>query len=137
MISERITARGHPNLRAKHETTFEFTREHHLTVRGDCIVAVSADRGMNDFSKEFKRKLRDGCRLMITLECDGLIEEVNAWGHPGLTFSNPIEMVVRKSEYVCPRTLAVRADKSASDFSRKLVDSLKQGHELNIKLEIL
>jgi hypothetical protein len=32
---------------------------------------------------------------------------------------------VRKSDYICGRTLAIRADKAAKDLSRKLVEELR------------
>jgi hypothetical protein len=34
-------------------------------------------------------------------------------------------MVVRKSSYVCARTLAVKADKAAADLSRDIVQKLR------------
>jgi hypothetical protein len=39
--------------------------------------------------------------------------------------THPTDVVVRKSDYFCSRTLAVRADKAASDLSRELVEKLK------------
>lgn len=137
MISEKITAYGHVNVHALHKTTFEITGEHHLTHRGDCIVAVSADRGLGDLSNEFKSELLAGKKLRITFECDGVTEVVHAFGHPKLTFENPYELVVRKSDFVCNRTLAVRADKAAVDFDRKLVEKLAQELDVNVVLEVL
>ncbi|HID73268.1 TPA: DUF371 domain-containing protein [Candidatus Micrarchaeota archaeon] len=46
-----VTARGHPNIRAEHETTFEVTTEPSLTPRGDCIVGVQADKAASDLSR--------------------------------------------------------------------------------------
>jgi hypothetical protein len=45
-------------------------------------------------------------------------------------------MVIRKSDYVCNRTLAVRADKAAKDFSRTLAKKLQDpSQEVVIRLE--
>jgi hypothetical protein len=58
---------------------------------------------------------------------------VKAQGHPSLTFTHPTDLVIRKSDYVCGRTLAIRADIAACDLSRKLVEKL---HNSNQKAEI-
>ncbi len=59
-----------------------------------------------------------------------------AWGHPSLTFKDPSDMVVRKSSFVCDRTLAVGADKAAVDLGRELVDELRKGGEVEIEFII-
>jgi hypothetical protein len=41
-VEEFIEARGHKKIRGTHRTTFEFTKEAHLTERGDCIIGVRA-----------------------------------------------------------------------------------------------
>lgn len=41
---EEVTAHGHRNIFATNKKTFEMTKEPHLTERGDCIVAVAADK---------------------------------------------------------------------------------------------
>jgi len=44
---------------------------------------------------------------------------------------------VRKSGYVCGRTLAVKADKAASDLSRELVEKMQDPlHEIKITLMV-
>ena len=53
-ITEFITAFGHKNVRATHRTTLEITKDEELSVRGDCIVAVAADKGFFDLKPKFK-----------------------------------------------------------------------------------
>lgn len=138
MASEVVEARGHGNIIAGHRTTLEFTRERELSLRGDCIVAVSADKGCAGLSEEFKRKLRsDDARLEITIECAGVREKVAARGHRNLLLTHPADMVVRKSEFICPRTLAIKADKAACDLSREFVSVLKEGNPVRITLRVL
>ena len=48
-----------------------------------------------------------------------------AHGGPGHALSDPRDMVVRKSDYVRRRTLAVRADASSRDLPREMVRLLK------------
>jgi len=137
MISETLNARGHPNVRSTHRNTFEFTKEGHLTPRGDCIIAVAADKGMGELSEEFKRELKtENRKLQIIIECGGIRETVTAYGHPGLILEHPTDMVVRKTEFICPRTLAIRADKAAKDLDRTLVEELKNGMPVAVRLEL-
>ena len=125
-IREVIFARGHENVLAAHKTTFEITKEALLSEKGDCIIAVSADKALADLSFKFKDWLkRENAKISILIEADNLKEAVNAFGSPKLILSHPTDMVVRKSSYVCDRTLAVKADKAACDLSRKLVEKLR------------
>jgi hypothetical protein len=125
-LEEIMRAKGHGNILAIHPTTLEFTRENDVSRRGDCIVVVSADKGMPDMSVEFKEMLRtENARLTILIEAGGIVETVNACGSAHLTLAHPTELVVRKSSYVCSRTLAVKADKAAADLSRELIQKLK------------
>ncbi|MEM3735658.1 MAG: DUF371 domain-containing protein [Candidatus Bathyarchaeia archaeon] len=125
-ITEYLTAFGHRNIRATHRTTLEFTREKELSVRGDCIVAVSADKGFSDLKPEFREFLqKENARLTILIEAGGAVDVVKARGNPKLILSHPADMVVRKSGYICGRTLAINADKAACDLSRALVKRLQ------------
>jgi hypothetical protein len=67
--------------------------------------------------------------LTILIEAGGVTERVNAHGSPRLILTHPTDLVVRKSDYVCSRTLAVRADKAAKHLSRELVEKLKNPKE--------
>jgi hypothetical protein len=125
-VTEIIIARGHENVKAAHKSTLEITEENELSKRGDCIIAVSADKTMADLSSDFKENLRkENAKITILIETGDALEVVNALGHPHLTFTHPTDMVVRKSNYICSRTLAIHADKAACDLSRKLVEKLK------------
>lgn len=125
-VVEVINAFGHPNIRASHPTTIMITKERNVTQRGDCIVAVDADKSVADLSKEFKNALREpNAKLAIELEVDGLVGQINAFGSPELTLNHPNDLVIRKSEFFSDRTLAVKADKSSSDLSRAVAEKLK------------
>jgi len=134
--SEVIIAYGHENVKATHRSTFEITKESHLSKRGDCIIAVSANKGLAELSDIFKEVLRRcGSKLTILIEAGGASDVINAFGSPLLTLMHPTEMVVRKSGYVCRRTLAIQADKAACDLSKALVEKLKiPGEEVRITL---
>jgi len=121
-----FSAHGHENVQSTHRTTFEVTKEETLSKRGDCILAVEATKAAADLPVEFKEAARkERARITVTVEADGLKETVEAKGSPQLQFTHQTDLVVRKSSYVCGRTLAIGADKAASDFSRELVNKLK------------
>ncbi len=136
-IKEVIFGYGHKNIQATHTTTLEITKDTHLSKKGDCIVAVAADKALADLSAEFKEKLRKPhAKLTIIIEAGGIIERVTAHSSPQLILTHPMDMVVRKSDYVCSRTLAVHADKAAWDLSRDLVEKLRNPQQ-KVKITLL
>ncbi|MEM2710419.1 MAG: DUF371 domain-containing protein, partial [Candidatus Bathyarchaeia archaeon] len=70
-VTEVIQAYGHKNIQALHKSTFEITKEKWISKRGDCIIAVSADKGFNELSEKFKTLMRNkNALLVITIEVD-------------------------------------------------------------------
>ena len=133
---EVIVCRGHPNVLATHKTTIEITKETRLTKKGDCIVGVGAEKGINDLPDEFKEKLRSKCKIEIIFECGGIADTVHAHGSPDLILDHPTDMVIRQSGYVDRRTLAVGADKAAAGLDRGLVEKLKVGGKLTVRISV-
>jgi hypothetical protein len=135
---EIILARGHRNVSATHETTIEITKESTLSRRGDCIIAVGANRSVQDLTQEFKKRLRkDDAKVVVRLEVRGMSETIVAYGDSRLTLAHPTDIVIRKSGYICSRTLAVHANKSASDLSRELVNKIQDfRQEVKVTLAI-
>ena len=128
--TELIRAHGHINVQSTNKTTFEITKEDYLTKRGDCIIAVGATKGAIDLNQRFKAAARSqDARITIKIEVNGEKETVTAWGNPKLSFTHPTDLVVRKSDYICGRTLAVRADKAACDLSRRLIEKLRNPNQ--------
>lgn len=121
-----IIAHGHANVLATHPTTMEITKDDYLSRKGDCIIAVSADKTMSDLDPVLKESLRqEGSRISILIEAGGTVETVHARGSSRLILSHPTDFVIRKGSYICNRTLAIHADKAAADLSRTLVKKLK------------
>ncbi len=126
-ITEIIIAYGHENIQATHRSTLEITKENQLSKKGDCIIATSADKATADLSREFKEGLlKENAKLAVLIEAENVVEVVDALGSPQLILTHPTEIVVRKSKYVCSRTLAIQADKAACDLSRELVEKLRK-----------
>jgi hypothetical protein len=123
---EEIIAHGHLNILATNKKTFEVTKDSSLTTRGTCIVAVRANKGVDDLSSEFKRLIRKkGSRLTVIFHVADEEETIFALGHSKLPLSHPSSLVVRKSHFICERTLAIKANKAAGDFSRSFVEKLR------------
>lgn len=130
-LVETFRGRGHPNIRASHRTTLMVTRDSELTVRGDCIVAVEAEKGSRDFDQRIRDAMRKrGARIRLTLEAGGIMFEVSGRGDPGLTLSHPTDMVARKSGYICDRTLFIEADKAACDIPQSFLRLLQKGEQV-------
>jgi hypothetical protein len=124
--TEVIFAYGHENVQATHRTTLEITREHRLSKRGACIIAVSATRALADLSSSFKEIMRkDEAELTVIIEAGKKADLLNARGSSRLVLTHPSDLVIRKSDYVCSRTLAIKADKAAHDLSRSIVVGLR------------
>jgi hypothetical protein len=125
-LTDIVYAHGHENVTSTNLTTFEITKETHLTTRGNCIIAVGADKGAADLSSNFKKMARrEDAKITIVIEAGRETESVVAWGSPQLRFSHPTDLVVRKSDFVCGRTLAICSDKAAKDLSKKLIEKLR------------
>ena len=124
--TEVFWALGHANIQAIHPTTLMFTKDTHVSENGDCIVAMSADKSVADLSIHFKEELRKpNAKVTVTIEAGTFKEEIRAAGSPKLCLCHPTDIVIRKSDYVFNRTLAISADKSSIDLPRGLVEKLQ------------
>jgi len=63
-------------------------------------------------------------RLEKVINVGGVSEVINGLGSPQLILTHPKDIVMRKSSYICERTLAIKSDKAAKDLSRELVRKL-------------
>ncbi|MBU7033382.1 MAG: DUF371 domain-containing protein [Theionarchaea archaeon] len=118
-----ITACGHENILATHPTTVEITREKHLTKRGDCIIGVDASHALADL-QDTLIPLR-GREVTLILSVDDLRDTITGYLHPDLKFTDDKVIIVRKSAFLCARTLLIHADKAARDINRDLIEKMK------------
>ncbi|RLF12420.1 MAG: DUF371 domain-containing protein [Thermoprotei archaeon] len=124
--AEVFKARGHPNVKATHRSTLEITKDPYLSPRGDCIVAIAAEKAARDLSLEFKKLAsREGSVITLMIEAEGLSDVVRGYGSAMMVFNDERSIVFRKSSYICGRTVMVKADKAAADLDRRLVELLK------------
>ena len=136
-FKEVFYAWGHHNVKAMHRTTLEITREEHLTLRGDCIIAVNSEKSVSDLVPEVKQAIRhEGAKVMLMLRLLDVEEVISGHGSEKLLLTSPLSIVCRKSDYICPRTLMIRCDKAAIDVNRELVEYLRRGLRLQVILEV-
>jgi len=122
----KIIAKGHKNVTSRHKSTFEITKDPELTLSGDCIVGVGMDRTLLDFPDEFKEMIADSnTKITVDLKTENGHDEITGFGHEDLTLTHPTDIVIRKSDFTCSRTLMINADKAARDLDEKLIDDLK------------
>jgi len=135
-ITITFKAYGHPNIKATHKTTFEITKENYLTEKGDCIIAIKAEKACKDLPEKLKQLIKtDQTKITIELEANGEKEIIHAQGSKNLKLTSPTSIVIRKSTYIDERTLAIKANKAAKDINKKLINKLKNPNtQLTIKI---
>ncbi|MCL5672205.1 MAG: DUF371 domain-containing protein [Thaumarchaeota archaeon] len=122
LAREEVSFRGHPMVRSTHATTMEVTTEEHLTENGDCIIGVRADKGCFGINPAVKEGLRkSGAKVTIRISVGDRTFQTVARGDVRLKLSHPHDIVIRKSEFVSDRTLAVGASAAAKDIPRDMV----------------
>ncbi|MHA1685117.1 MAG: DUF371 domain-containing protein [Candidatus Heimdallarchaeaceae archaeon] len=130
-----LTCKGHENILALHPSTIEITREHFLTLRGDCIIGINATLAPKDFPQDIKKLIsQPNSKIKVSLITPEIVEVIEGYGHPNLTLTDSTSFVIRRSSYVCGRTLMINANKAAKDISRTLVNYLKSS---DAKMKIL
>ncbi|KZX14759.1 hypothetical protein MBCUT_19520 [Methanobrevibacter cuticularis] len=133
-----IKAKGHKNVTSKHKSTFELTQDKGIGISADCIIGVSSDKNMNDFSDEIKKKIANrDTKIKVMLSTTNGNDEIIGYGHPDLTLNHPTDIVCRKSSYTCSRTLMINSNKASSDLNQDLINDLKNGAILNCQIIII
>ena len=117
---------GHENIRSTHQKTIEITKEKELTPRGDCIVGVGTNASCFDIPENIKEKLKDpDSKVQLSIKVQDQEIVVQGRGHKDLTLTHKEDIVIRTSDFVCPRTLAVKCDKASDLLPRKMVSTLQ------------
>lgn len=132
-----IHTKGHKNVTSKHKSTFEITKDVEIGPTADCIIGTDMDKTMFDFPQEFKDKIADSnTKITVELNTENGYDEITGWGHEDLTLTHPTDIVIRKSDFTCPRTLMVRADKAAKDLDCNLIEDLKNEKIMEVTIKL-
>ena len=132
-------AYGHSNIQATHRNTLEITKEKDLSPKGDCIIAVRSQYACSDLPRKVISLIKNSkSKIILILEVDDLREVIKGYGDDKLILTSSTSMVIRKSTYIDERTLMIKADKSAIDIDRRLVDKLRNPNKrIKIILELI
>jgi uncharacterized protein len=122
MVQDEIIFYGHPNVCSTHTKTIEITKAPTLSLRGDCIIGVNASKGCRDLKPSLKRLLQqEDMAVKIEIEVNGLSFAIVGSSNSRLSLLHDHEIVIRKSEFVCPRTAVTCCNKASSDIPRDIV----------------
>ena len=118
--------RGHPNMTAEHKTTLEITTDKNITQRGDCIVGVRSSKNFVEISEIMKEEMRkEGSKIRVQIRINDLEEIIEGKGSPELDFTDSRAIIIRKSSFICSRTLMINSNKAARDISRDIINLMK------------
>jgi hypothetical protein len=125
-VQDEIAFWGHPNVQSLHARTVEITREEHLSLRGDCIIGVRADKACAGIDEKVRKRLmQDGSQATMEIIVGSKTYAIKGEGDGRLTLKNEHDIVIRKTNFVCPRTLSIRCDRASSDIPREMIELLK------------
>jgi uncharacterized protein len=126
MPKDEVTFYGHMNIQSLHPRTIEITKDAKLSLRGDCIVGVRANKSCSDLNYTLKRALKnDGSLAKIEIIVGNSSFEISGRGDKELSLFSRHDIVIRKSSFVCPRTMSISCDKASCDIPREMILSLK------------
>ena len=111
MKEERVTFLGHKNIRCLHEDDRNYESSIINYERGLHSRSICQQK-LNDLDREFKGKIvRPGMTVNLEIILAGITFSMHGFTDRRLTLSHGHDIVIRKSNYVCPRTLCVIATK--------------------------
>jgi hypothetical protein len=126
MVQDEVTFYGHPNVQSLHAKTVEITKDEHLTLKGDCIIGVRASKACADLNETLRRRLKSRDSIVkIDIMVGGESFVINGRGDERFTLQNHHDIVIRKTNFVCPRTMSIKCDQASSDMPRGIVRVLQ------------
>lgn len=136
-IIEKIFASGHENILCTHNTTIEITKDIKMTKKGDCIVAVNASKACFDLTPDLKNQIQSGKKLKIIIRVEDIQDYFYGFGNKELRLLDRKDIVFRKTDFICDRTILINCSKSSKELDRELIDLLKNPEKkLSIIFEV-
>jgi uncharacterized protein len=133
VVQDEVTFYGHPNVRSLHSKSIEITKDGYLTPKGDCIIGIKANKGCTDLEESIRRGLKSSSAIVkIEVIVGDESFNIKGRGDERLTMLNPQDIVIRRTNFVCPRTMSVLCDKASSDMPRELVRLLQHQEQKGI-----
>lgn len=133
MILEEVIFKGHPNVQSLHARTIEITKDKDLTLNGDCIIGVNANKACRDLDQGIKKRIKKKDSLIeIGLIVEPYSFTIKGFGDDKLLLTNEDDIVLRKSKFICDRTLSINCNTSSLEIPREIINSLKDPSKTGI-----
>ena len=133
----KLKVKGHKNVTSHHKSTFEITKDVEIGPTADCIIGTDMDKSMLNFPQEFKDKIADSnTKITVILDTENGHDEIVGFGHEDLTLTHPTDIVCRTSDFTCPRTLMIGADKAARNLDKDLIEDLKNEKNMEVTIKL-
>jgi len=123
-ILDSINAIGHSLVQCTHSTTIELTKDDYLTKKGTCILGIKASKACHDLTPELKKKIIAGEKIDVVIKVGEIVDHFYGYGSKKLTLLSTKDLVFRKSNFICDRTILIRCTKSSRDLNRNLIKIL-------------
>ena len=75
-------------------------------------------------NSKVKEKIKLGKKFTIVIKAENYSDTFNGYGHQDLTLLSKKDMVFRKSEFTCDRTVLIKCSKSSNELNRLLIKNL-------------
>ena len=122
----KIPFTGHKNILSLHEKTIEITKDSELSLSGDCIIGTNSSLACIDLPEKFKKKIQTpDIVILFTIVADEHSFSIRGKGSDKLTLKHTSDIVLRKSEFICSRTIAINCDKASDDIPRDMIKKLQ------------
>ena len=135
ILQEKFEAYGHENIQGTHKTTLEFTKDCNLSKNGDCIIGIRSQQTCLNLKTNTKKVLLSSNKFLVRITVNHLIDEFIGYGNPKLSLRNKEDIVFRKSNFICDRTIMILCTKAAKDIDRNIINLLKD-RDTKITVEI-
>jgi hypothetical protein len=137
-ILDTINATGHPFIQCSHSTTIELTKDDYLTKKGTCILGIKASKACFDLTPELNHKILNGDKIDVIIKADDIFDSFHGYGSKLLTLLSKKDMVFRKSNFICDRTVLIKCTKSSLDLNRSLIKKLTNvDQQISIDFEVI
>ena len=123
-IIDTIEIMGHPFIQCIHNTTIELTKDNYLTKKGTCILGIKASKACYDLNPLLKKKIKNGEKIDVIIKVDDISESFCGYGNKKLTLLSKKDMVFRKSDFICDRTILINCTKSSNELNRNIIKKL-------------
>ncbi|MHA1461433.1 MAG: DUF371 domain-containing protein [Promethearchaeota archaeon] len=124
IILDSISAVGHPFVQCTHSTTIELTKDDYLTEKGTCILGIKASKACYDLNLVLKKKIKNGEKIDVVIKVDDIVDSFYGYGNSNLTLLSKKDLVFRKSNFICDRTILINCTKSSRGLNRNLTKKL-------------